>query len=413
MSESVPARLDPDDPATLARCRVDDILASLSEGDALLQLSDVLSPDVLTAAKTLVGALINWLDTPLIDGPEADLCRWLATHAGQPAPPAPTQGDLALLQAAYPLTAFCLSTTGQAPFPDGTFPPLRPSEGAGGEQESTGLGAIPLWLIISVLRGSLEWNAMSRDQYLDFLAHAGAGHAERVRGFAVNRLVDAVLTILTLRESPWGENDRDDARWADAGLEVFTALVEAYFAYRWGTSVNYYLLADGGGGLRFLSFLGIARISAAYMAWTLSPNTDIFKYQAWSGIARAFSDATAFMRPLNPPLKLGLDLMSHLMGMSVAIFTSLIEWHYPLTITQVPDQKAGLGKPFSLQLEVSGGWAPHTFGVQGLPNGLTASPGGLISGTPVTAQTSTVTCQVTDGYTPPITAAMTFKIGVR
>ena len=84
MSESVPARLDPDDPATLARCRVDDILAPLSEGDALLQLSDVLSPDVLTAAKTLVGALINWLDTPLIDGPEADLCRWLAIQAGQP-----------------------------------------------------------------------------------------------------------------------------------------------------------------------------------------------------------------------------------------------------------------------------------------------------------------------------------------
>ena len=76
--------LDPDDPATLARCRVDDILAPLSEGEALLQLSDVLSPDVLTAAKTFVGALIGWLDTPLIDGPEADLYRWLATSAGQP-----------------------------------------------------------------------------------------------------------------------------------------------------------------------------------------------------------------------------------------------------------------------------------------------------------------------------------------
>ena len=234
-----------------------------------------------------------------------------------------------------------------------------------------------------------------------------------MRGFAVNRLVDGVLTILTLRETPWGENDRDDARWAEAGLEVFTALVEAYFAYRWGTSVNYYLLADGGGGLRFLSFLGIARISAAYMAWTLSPKTDISKYEAWSGIARAFSDATAFMRPLNPPLKLGLDLLSHLMGMGVAMFTSLIEWNYPLTITQVPDKTAGLGKPFSLQLEVSGGWPPYTFGVQGLPNGLTASSAGLISGTPGTAQTSTVTCQVTDGYTPPITAAMTFKIRVK
>ena len=233
-----------------------------------------------------------------------------------------------------------------------------------------------------------------------------------VRGFAVNRLVDAVLTILTLRESPWGENDRDDARWAEAGLEVFTALVEAYFAYRWGTSVNYYLLADGGGGLRFLSFLGIARISAAYMAWTLSPKTDIFKYEAVEWDRTGVLRRDGLHAPPQPPAQAwprpGVAPHGHAAS---PCFTSLIEWNYPLTITQVPDQTAATREAVLAAARGERRVAARTpSGCRDCPTGLTASAGGLISGTPATAQTSTVTCQVTDGYTPPITAAMTFKI---
>ena len=71
---------------------------ALSLNRDLLKLSDSLRPDVLTAVKAFADALTSWLDAPLSPGPEADLYQWLAAIAGQPAPPAPTQGDLAALQ---------------------------------------------------------------------------------------------------------------------------------------------------------------------------------------------------------------------------------------------------------------------------------------------------------------------------
>ena len=157
-NERLRARLDPDDPATLARCRVADILgASVLNRDAPLQAVRHAAPDVLTVAKTLAGDLITWLDTPLSAGPEADLCRWLAAMRGGPTPPAPTQGDLALLQVGLsPHAAFCLSATGQAPFPDGTFPPFAARRGRAGCASDRAWGHPTLADFSALLRGSLE-----------------------------------------------------------------------------------------------------------------------------------------------------------------------------------------------------------------------------------------------------------------
>jgi len=49
-----------------------------------------------------------------------------------------------------------------------------------------------------------------------------------------------------------------------------------------------------------------------------------------------------------------------------------------------------------LQLQASGGTAPYTFTATGLPAGLSISTGGLITGTPTTTGTYTVTASATD-----------------
>ncbi|HYU86557.1 MAG TPA: putative Ig domain-containing protein, partial [Kribbellaceae bacterium] len=49
-----------------------------------------------------------------------------------------------------------------------------------------------------------------------------------------------------------------------------------------------------------------------------------------------------------------------------------------------------------LQLQASGGTAPYTFSATGLAAGLSISTGGLITGTPTTTGTYTVTATATD-----------------
>ncbi|MFC4058205.1 putative Ig domain-containing protein [Planomonospora corallina] len=55
-----------------------------------------------------------------------------------------------------------------------------------------------------------------------------------------------------------------------------------------------------------------------------------------------------------------------------------------------------LGDPVDLQLTATGGRLPLTWSATGLPDGLSVSPAGLITGTPAKAGTSTVTATVTD-----------------
>ncbi|MEV6239516.1 S8 family serine peptidase [Lentzea sp. NPDC051838] len=66
------------------------------------------------------------------------------------------------------------------------------------------------------------------------------------------------------------------------------------------------------------------------------------------------------------------------------------------SVTNPGTQNSTVGTPASLQLAASGGTAPYTWSVSGLPAGLSASASGAISGTPTTAGTSSVTATVTD-----------------
>ncbi|MFS8098778.1 S8 family serine peptidase [Lentzea alba] len=66
------------------------------------------------------------------------------------------------------------------------------------------------------------------------------------------------------------------------------------------------------------------------------------------------------------------------------------------SVTNPGTQTSTVGSPASLQLAATGGTAPYTWSVSGLPAGLSASSSGAISGTPTTAGTSSVTATVTD-----------------
>ncbi len=63
-----------------------------------------------------------------------------------------------------------------------------------------------------------------------------------------------------------------------------------------------------------------------------------------------------------------------------------------------------LGKPYSAQLQASGGILPYTWNVVSgtLPAGISLSPSGMFSGTPTTVGISNFTVQVTDAGLPPL-----------
>ncbi len=74
----------------------------------------------------------------------------------------------------------------------------------------------------------------------------------------------------------------------------------------------------------------------------------------------------------------------------------------PVTVSFVDITTAGLpdglaGDPYSATLAAAGGNQPYTWSATGLPPGLSISTGGVISGTPTTAGTSSVAVTVTDG----------------
>jgi subtilisin family serine protease len=66
------------------------------------------------------------------------------------------------------------------------------------------------------------------------------------------------------------------------------------------------------------------------------------------------------------------------------------------SVTNPGNQTSTVGTAVSLQLSASGGTAPYSWSVSGLPAGLSASSSGAITGTPTTAGTSSVTATVTD-----------------
>ncbi|HEX3782074.1 MAG TPA: putative Ig domain-containing protein [Pseudonocardiaceae bacterium] len=67
-----------------------------------------------------------------------------------------------------------------------------------------------------------------------------------------------------------------------------------------------------------------------------------------------------------------------------------------VTVGNPGSQTGTVGTAVSLQLSASGGTAPYTWTATGLPAGLSISSGGLISGTPTTANSYTVDATATD-----------------
>jgi hypothetical protein len=69
----------------------------------------------------------------------------------------------------------------------------------------------------------------------------------------------------------------------------------------------------------------------------------------------------------------------------------------PVVVTNPGNQSSGVNKPITpLQLSASGGTSPYSWTATGLPAGLSISSTGLISGTPTTRATYSVTATATD-----------------
>src|SRR5262249_52252495 len=82
----------------------------------------------------------------------------------------------------------------------------------------------------------------------------------------------------------------------------------------------------------------------------------------------------------------------------------------PLTMNNPGNQTGAVGTAVSLTLSASGGTPPYTFSATGLPAGLSISSSGVISGTPTTAATSTVTATVHDSASGTASTTFTWTI---
>jgi 5'-nucleotidase len=83
----------------------------------------------------------------------------------------------------------------------------------------------------------------------------------------------------------------------------------------------------------------------------------------------------------------------------------------PLDATAVPDRAGYVGVPIAgFNLVATGGTSPYTWGATGLPDGVTVSPAGAVSGTPTTAGTYSVTATVTDSASATDTVSFTITV---
>jgi hypothetical protein len=82
-----------------------------------------------------------------------------------------------------------------------------------------------------------------------------------------------------------------------------------------------------------------------------------------------------------------------------------------LSVTNPGSRSGTVGQQTSLQLSATGGSTPYTWSATGLPAGLGVNSSGLISGSPTTAGTFTVTANVTDSTSATASATFTWTIG--
>ncbi|MEA2200503.1 MAG: large repetitive protein [Solirubrobacteraceae bacterium] len=87
----------------------------------------------------------------------------------------------------------------------------------------------------------------------------------------------------------------------------------------------------------------------------------------------------------------------------------------PLKIRPEALKLATVTEPYSRTLSVSGGTAPYTFTLESgaLPEGLSLSPAGEITGTPAAVGTSSFSVLATDSSTPARTATITYTLPVQ
>jgi hypothetical protein len=91
---------------------------------------------------------------------------------------------------------------------------------------------------------------------------------------------------------------------------------------------------------------------------------------------------------------------------SIAIFG-------PVTITTATLRDAVVGVAYAAQVEAAGGAPPYSFGLSGLPPGLTGGANGSISGTPTAAGTFPVTAEVTDSRGQRVTRVLSLTVVAR
>ena len=81
-----------------------------------------------------------------------------------------------------------------------------------------------------------------------------------------------------------------------------------------------------------------------------------------------------------------------------------------VTVTNPGSKSSQVNTAVSLQMAASGGQSPYTWTASGLPAGLSISDSGLITGTPTTAGTSTVTVTATDANGAKGQTTFTWKV---
>jgi hypothetical protein len=106
------------------------------------------------------------------------------------------------------------------------------------------------------------------------------------------------------------------------------------------------------------------------------------------------------------------DSASPTLTAKVTLSISVTAAIQPLTITSSGLAGATSNKPYSASLDASGGTAPYTWSATGLPAGLTLGSNGIISGTPTTTGSSSITFTVADSASPTLTAKATLSISV-
>ncbi len=85
----------------------------------------------------------------------------------------------------------------------------------------------------------------------------------------------------------------------------------------------------------------------------------------------------------------------------------------PVEITTAALRDAVVGVSYGAQVEAAGGTAPYTFGLGGLPPGLTGGSNGAISGTPTAAGTFAVAAEVTDARGQRATKVLSLTVVAR